>query len=200
MKAIMVTEPTVKTTSVTLLERVRSGDEEAWHRLFNLYGPLVLHWCERWGVTGPDADDVRQDVFRAVAGGLENFKRDRPGDTFRGWLRIVTRSKLINHLQRQQKHPEAQGGTDAQLKFQQIAEQELPEDSPEDISALYHRALELVRQEFEVSTWQAFWRAAVEGQSPAIIATEMGVTSAAVRKAKSRVLNRLREELGDLIA
>ncbi len=190
----------MKTTSVTLLERVRVGDQEAWHRLFNLYGPLVLRWCERWGVTGADADDVRQDVFRAVAGGLENFKRDQPGDTFRGWLRVVTRSKLINYLQRQEKHPEAQGGTDAHVKLQQIAVQELPEDSPEDISALYHRALELVRLEFEVSTWQAFWRAAVDGQSPALIAAEMGVSSAAVRKAKSRVLNRLREELGDLIA
>jgi RNA polymerase sigma-70 factor, ECF subfamily len=190
----------MKTTSVTLLERVRGGDQDAWHRLFNLYGPLVLHWCEQWGVKGPDADDVRQDVFRAVAGGVENFKRDKPGDTFRGWLRIVTRSKLINHLQRQEKQPEAQGGTDAQFRFQQIAEQYLPEDSPREISALYHRALELVRLEFESSTWQAFWRAAVDGQSPAIIASEMGLTSAAVRKAKSRVLNRLREELGELIA
>jgi RNA polymerase sigma-70 factor, ECF subfamily len=190
----------MKTTSVTLLERVRGGDQDAWHRLFDLYGPLVLHWCERCGVSGPDADDVRQDVFRAVAGGVESFKRDKPGDTFRGWLRVVTRSKLINHLQQQQKHPEAQGGTDAQFKFQQIAQQELPEDTPEEMSALYHRALELVRLEFEVSTWQAFWRAAVDGQAPAVIAAEMGVTSAAVRKAKSRVLNRLREELGDLIA
>jgi RNA polymerase sigma-70 factor (ECF subfamily) len=190
----------VKTTSLTLLERVRGGDQDAWHRLFNLYGPLVLNWCERSGVSGADADDVRQDVFRAVATGLQQFKRDRPEDTFRGWLRVVTRSKLINHVQRKQKHPEAQGGTEAQLRFKQIAEQDLPEDSPDQLSALYHRALELVRLEFEDSTWQAFWRAAVDGHSPALIASEMGVTTAAVRKAKSRVLNRLREELGDLIA
>jgi RNA polymerase sigma-70 factor (ECF subfamily) len=103
-------------------------------------------------------------------------------------------------VQRKQKHPEAQGGTEAQLRFKQIAEQDLPEDSPDQLSALYHRALELVRLEFEDSTWQAFWRAAVDGHSPALIASEMGVTTAAVRKAKSRVLNRLREELGDLIA
>jgi RNA polymerase sigma-70 factor (ECF subfamily) len=189
----------VETTSVTLLERVRSGNQDAWHRLFNLYGPLVLRWCERWGVTGADADDVRQDVFRAVAGGVENFKRDKPGDTFRGWLRIVTRSKVINHVQKQQKRPEAQGGTEAQIRLQQIAETDIPDDSAEEISALYHRALELVRLEFEVSTWQAFWRTAVDGQSPAVIAAEMGISNAAVRKAKSRVLSRLREELGELI-
>lgn len=190
----------MKTTSITLLERIRGGDQDAWHRLFKLYGPLVLHWCEQWGVAGADAEDVRQEVFRSVAGGVDNFKRERPGDTFRGWLRVVTRSKLINHLQRQQKLPEAQGGTDAQLRLQQISDQDHSDDPPEEMSALYHRALELVRLEFEISTWQAFWRAAVEGQSPAVIAAEMGVSTAAVRKAKSRVLIRLREELGELIA
>jgi RNA polymerase sigma-70 factor (ECF subfamily) len=41
--------------------------------------------------------------------------------------------------------------------------------------------------------------AAVEGQAPAEIAADLGMTAAAVRKAKSRVLLRLREEIGDLI-
>jgi RNA polymerase sigma-70 factor (ECF subfamily) len=189
----------VNTTSVTLLGRVRSGDGEAWRRLFHLYGPLVLRWCERWGVNGPDADDVCQDVFRAVAAGIDGFHRDRPGDTFRGWLRTVTRSKILNHFQRRQKQPTAQGGTEAHANLQHIADQELSDDSPEEMSALYHRALELVRGEFEPSTWQAFWRAAVDGHAPSLIAAEMGVTSAAIRKAKSRVLNRLREELGELV-
>jgi RNA polymerase sigma-70 factor (ECF subfamily) len=75
----------------------------------------------------------------------------------------------------------------------------LPEDAPEDLTGLYHRALELVRGEFEERTWQAFWRATVEGHAPADIAADIGVTPAAVRKAKSRVLLRLRQEVGDLI-
>ena len=40
----------------------------------------------------------------------------------------------------------------------------------------------------------------VDGQMPADIAADLGVTPAAVRKAKSRVLHRLRQEIGDLIA
>src|SRR5205807_4448480 len=100
--------------------------------------------------------------------------------------------------------PEAQGGTDAQHRLQQIAQPETPlpddaEDPEEELIRLYHRALELVRDEFEQRTWQAFWRAAVDGQAPADIAADMGMSAAAVRKAKSRVLRRLREEIGDLI-
>jgi RNA polymerase sigma-70 factor (ECF subfamily) len=187
-------------TSLTLLERVRGQDQEAWRRLFQLYGPLVKRWCNSRSVIGQDADDVTQDVFQAVAKGLDNFRRDREGDTFRGWLRGITRNKLLDHFRRRGKHPEAQGGTDAQRLLQQIAEQDLPEDTGEDLSGLYHRALELVRSEFEERTWQAFWRAAVDGHAPADIAADLGVTPAAVRKAKSRVLHRLRKEVGDLIA
>jgi RNA polymerase sigma-70 factor, ECF subfamily len=189
-----------KPTSPTLLQRIQDRNEEAWQRLFRLYGPLVERWCNLRGVTGQDADDVGQEVFQAVATGLENFRRDRPGDTFRGWLRGITRNKLLDHFRRRQNRPEAQGGTAAHQQLQQIAEQELPEDSAEDLSGLYHRALELVRAEFEPRTWEAFWRAAVEGQPPDLIAADLGVTSAAVRKAKSRVLLRLRQEVGDLIA
>jgi DNA-directed RNA polymerase specialized sigma24 family protein len=61
------------------------------------------------------------------------------------------------------------------------------------------RALQLERNDFEPRTWEAFWRAAVEGQRPDLIAADLGAMPAAVRKAKSRVLHRLREELGELL-
>lgn len=188
-----------KLTSLTLLERVRGRDEDAWRRLVSLYGPLVLRWCSRSGVTGLDADDVQQEVFQAIATGLESFRRDREGDSFRGWLRGITRNKVHDHFRRRAKHPEAQGGADAHLQLGQVADQEWPEDEAADLSDLYQRALELVRSDFEPRTWEAFWRAAVEGQRPDLIAAELGVSSAAVRKAKSRVLRRLREELGELL-
>ncbi len=65
-----------KPTSDTLLVRIRARDEDAWRRLLHLYAPLVLHWCDQWGVRGQDADDIRQDVFQAVAVGLERFHHD----------------------------------------------------------------------------------------------------------------------------
>ncbi len=46
----------------------------------------------------------------------------------------------------------------------------------------------------------AFWRVAVEDLSPSEVAAEMGISANAVRQAKSRVLRRLKEEMGDLIA
>lgn len=189
-----------QSTSLSLLERIRNREEDAWRRLFHLYSPLVLHWCKRRDVSGQDAEDVLQDVFQAVAAGLESFRRDRPGDTFRGWLHGITRNKLLDHFRRLGKQPHAAGGSEAHRQLEEIAEQETTEDPPDVLGALYHRALELVRGEFEPRTWQAFWRSAIEGHDTAAIAADLGVTSAAIRKAKSRILHRLRQEVGDLLA
>jgi RNA polymerase sigma-70 factor (ECF subfamily) len=188
-------------TSLSLLERARHRDQEAWQRLEYLYAPLIQHWCRGEGVVGPDAEDVRQEVFQAVALALGAFRRDRPGDTFRGWLRVITRRKLLDLRRRQQRQPDGEGGSGAHRRLLQVPGPADPDedDSPAQVTALHHRALDLVRGQFEDRTWQAFWRCAVEGQAPGEIAQDMGTTPAAVRQAKSRVLRRLKEELDDLL-
>ena len=62
---------------------------------------------------------------------------------------------------------------------------------------LFGRAVSLIRDEFEPRTWQAFWLTAVEGRTPTEVSAELGMSPGAVRVAKSRVLQRLREELGE---
>jgi RNA polymerase sigma-70 factor (ECF subfamily) len=189
-------------TSRTLLERARAADQRAWQRLEFLYKPLVFYWCGRGGVTGADAEDVAQEVFQAVSVGLDGFHRDRPTDTFRGWLRGITRHKVLDFHRGRARHPSASGGTTAHQQLQQVADPaaSLEDDDPtQQTTWLYQRAMELVRSEFEMKTWQIFWRAAVAGHPVDMIAHDFGVTPAAVRKAKSRVLHRLKDEMGDLI-
>jgi RNA polymerase sigma-70 factor (ECF subfamily) len=64
---------------------------------------------------------------------------------------------------------------------------------------LLRRALEMLQHEVEERTYQAFWRAAVEGHAAADIAADLGLTVNAVYLAKGRLLRRLREEFGELI-
>ena len=71
-------------------------------------------------------------------------------------------------------------------------------ESFEQDSGFTHRVMKLIRAEFEDHTWRAFWRSAVEGHSTAEIAGDLGMSKGAVRQAKYRVLQRLREELEDL--
>src|SRR5262245_57176962 len=151
-----------RSTSLSLLERIRGGDAAGWRRVVDLYSPLVLHWCRRWGVQGADADDVLQEVFHAAAQGIASFRRERAGDTFRGWLRAITRHKLLAFWRGHGKQPDAFGGSSALQRLQELPEPD-PGEDPEDaeqVSAVFHRALGLLRSEFEEHTWRAFWRVA----------------------------------------
>jgi RNA polymerase sigma-70 factor (ECF subfamily) len=189
--------------STSLLVRVQTSDPAAWERLVSLYSPLVYRWCRQRGLQAADAADVGQEVFRAVARKIADFRRERPGDTFRGWLRIITRNKIRDHLRRQQRGATGVGGTEAQRQLLQLPSEDADADDPaseaSEATFVYHRALELLRQEFEERTWQAFWRVAVGDQVPAEVAAELGITVNAVYVAKSRILRRLREEFADLL-
>jgi RNA polymerase sigma-70 factor (ECF subfamily) len=189
-------------TSRSLLERLKADDAAAWDRLVGLYSPLVYRWCRRWGLREQELADVLQDVFQAVVTHIASFRKERASDTFRGWLRTISRNKVNDYFRRQGREPEGIGGTEAQTRFAGLPEPRLPEggSSSEDRSdqLLLGRVLDLIRGEFEDRTWQAFWRTAVDGQSPVDVADELGTSAGAVRVAKSRVLRRLREELGEL--
>jgi RNA polymerase sigma-70 factor (ECF subfamily) len=167
-----------------------------------LYAPLVFSWCRGWGLKAEDAADVFQEVFQAVAAHLNGFRRERSGDTFRGWLRTITRNKVNDLFRRRQREPEGVGGSEAQAILGQVPQTGLPEN-PETVeeaeNALLHRALEIIRSEFEPRTWEAFWQTAVEGRAAVDVAADLSMTPGAVRVAKSRVLHRLRADLCDLL-
>jgi RNA polymerase sigma-70 factor (ECF subfamily) len=190
-----------QSTSLSLLERARRRDPQAWDRLLQLYRPLVLFWCRRAGLHGPDAEDVSQEVFAAVAGGLERFHCDQPGDTFRGWLRGITRNQVLLCYRRRHHQPPAEGGAGWD-QLEQVPDPLAEPDAEEqaEVGQVYQRALEQVRGDFEDRTWQAFCRTVLDGRSPASLTAELGMTAPAIRQAKARVLRRLKEEVGDLLA
>jgi len=184
-------------TSLSLLARARAHESAAWERLVELYAPLVHHWLRRCGLSPEDTADLFQEVFRSVSEHLALFRRDRPGDTFRGWLRTITRNKVRDHFRRQDE-AQAKGGSDAQQLLQALPDQ----DDPSEDGLLQHqvrRVLESLKGEFEPRTWDAFWEVQMEERDTADVARQLSMTAAAVRKARYRVLRRLREELADLL-
>jgi RNA polymerase sigma-70 factor (ECF subfamily) len=211
--------------SSTLLESVKARRPEAWRRLVDLYGQVVYRWCRKSGLKAEDAADVVQEVFSAVAMHVADFHRQQARDSFTAWLSTITRNKIRDHFRHITGRPQAPGGTTAQQIMQEIPQPgpavESEGDSPifadhrfatvpeklgqspaldliEAEKILSRRAVELVRSEFEPRTWEAWWNTAVEGRPAADVAAEMGMSLAAVYKAKSRVLLRLRQELAGL--
>ena len=187
-------------TASSLLQRAKSRDETAWNHLIQLYGPLVYYWCRKAQLQAADAADIVQDVFHGVATGLGNFQRTHTG-SFRGWLRVITRNKIYNFIQRQQKQPQATGGSTAHVAIQQFPDPQAESIDDSSIDLKRHdqlsQALECLRSEVKDSTWQIFWRTTVERHEPIEVSRELGIRLGTVYQAKSRSLTRLRELLAD---
>jgi RNA polymerase sigma-70 factor (ECF subfamily) len=190
----------IGSTASSLLKGLRGQAPGAWDRLFGLYSPVVYHWACRAGLQSADAADVVQEVFRSVVTNLPGFRRERPGDSFRGWLWTITQNKIRDLHRRGIHRVEAVGGTDAQQILMQV-----PQDSSSGSGDAFRtsgdprliHALGQIRLEFEDRTWRAFWGVVVEGRTAADVAAALGMSANAVYVARSRILRRLRDELGE---
>jgi RNA polymerase sigma-70 factor (ECF subfamily) len=185
-------------TSSTLLRQVKAQSPVAWNRLVSLYSRLVYRWCRKAGLQPADAADVGQEVFRAVARKIAVYRHDRSGDTFRGWLRRITRNKICDWAR---KKPPVYTGFPwiGRLRRRpQLPAWDLPEpderSNAEERWVVYRAACELIRAEFEERTWQAFWQTTIEEIAVDDVAAGLHMSTNAVRLAKSRVLRRLRKE------
>ena len=187
--------------SSSLLVLARQGDARAWDRLVQLTSPLVHRWCRRAGVQEADILDVGQEVYWAVVSRLAAFRRDRQGDSFRGWLRTITKHKVRDHWRRRKVRPPAAGddGPPPWDEWPAGGEGDAAAELAEERRLLCQRAVGLIQVEFEEKTWQAFWRVEIDEQAPAEAAAALGVSVNAVYLARSRVRKRLREEFADLL-
>jgi RNA polymerase sigma-70 factor (ECF subfamily) len=189
----------VGSTSETLLEGVRVHSAAAWEQLIVLYAPVVYSWARRTGLRSEDAADMVQEVFLAVDRNLPSF-RHGPGDTFRGWLWTILKNKIYDLGRRKKDRPEAEGGSDAYqrlLHAPEAPEMNSTESGGSPRSALLTRALNHIRSDFKEESWRAFWGVVMEGRRPTDVASALGLSVNAVYIARSRILRRLRDELGE---
>jgi len=183
-------------TPASLLIRLNRPDSQhSWEQFVELYTPLLYHWALRLWPNEHDAADLVQEVFLVISKRLAEFTYDRD-KSFRGWLRTILLNK-VRDRRRRVNVPIATGGVDL--------DQLSGADGPDDLSDtdyrefLVARALQVMKTQFQETTWKACWAHVVEGRPASEIAQELGISANAVYVAKSRVLRRLRQELEGLL-
>ncbi len=190
-----------RSVSSSLLDGLRAQEAGAWQRFVDLYGPIIYRWCRRAGLSAEEAEDLVQDVLVATARSLPGFQRRQPGDSFQGWLYGIARHKIRDYWRSRNRVAQAEGGSEAHRRLAQMAEPpELSQaECRADRIALFGRVCELIQSQFEPSTWQAFWLLVVDQRSGPEVSRQLGLTLPAVYQAKYRVLQRVRQEFGDLL-
>jgi RNA polymerase sigma factor (sigma-70 family) len=186
-------------THPSLLVRLRDhSDEHAWCEFTEIYGPLVYQLAKRRGLQEADAQDLVQEVFRAVARAIERYDPDPARGSFRGWLSRIAGNLIINLLIAQKRHPRGTGETDVLRLIEQQPDPNREESvlfETEYRRSLLAWAAERVRPAFSELAWQAFWQTGVEGKAPKAVALALGMSLGTVYQYKSRVVARIRREI-----
>jgi RNA polymerase sigma-70 factor (ECF subfamily) len=179
------------------LVRVRdASDHQAWYEFTEIYRPVIYRLARGKGMQHADAEDLAQQVLLAVASAIGRWEEDSERARFRTWLRRVADNAIINALTRGVPD-RAEGGTD------RLTEQTAREGPDSDLLRIEYRrevfrwAARQIRDEFQPATWGAFWLTAVEGRDASEVAATLGKSAGAVYAAKSRVMRRLREKVGE---
>ena len=89
-------------TSPTLLSEVADWqDHPAWVRFRDRYDPLLRRWCRGYGLDEDSIDEVCQRIWIELADRMRTFEYD-PNRTFRGWLRRLCESRVLDFLRQRQ--------------------------------------------------------------------------------------------------
>ncbi len=189
-------------TRQSLLIRAQAGDEASWQDLADLYRPFLTNWLRQQSLPEHDRDDLTQEILVSVVKSLPSFQHSgRPG-AFRSWLRAIASKRLSDYWRSREPQAPVTGGSVVADMLNAVADpdSELNRRWDEEHDRYVLRCLfDLVEQEFEPNTFKAFRRLTLDDASGAQVAAELGMSVGAVYVAKSRVLQRIREEAAGLI-
>lgn len=181
-------------TSLSLLKRLQLGEDgQDWVAFCELYHPLLMNWCKRQVGNIEDTEDVVQNVFMDIFRNIKYFKHEGKPGTLRAYLKRILRSKVSNLYR--ERVPEL-------VDFDELDELILlshSNNTAEACEKLFRQACEIVKCEFEETTWLAFIRTHMGHEKAESVGVDMGLSRNSVYVSRCRIIIRIKECLADLI-
>jgi RNA polymerase sigma-70 factor (ECF subfamily) len=193
-------------TSPTLLSNVADWeDHPAWVRFRDTYHPRLVRWCSGYGLGAEAIDEICQRIWCELAWRMRTFEYD-PSGSFRGWLRRLCESRVLNYLRERRSHRPfsldereddlAAGGGGIACKPADTENE--GEDAPDpDLRLILDAGKKIqsaVGARVKPHNWEAFLLVAIYDWSVGRTAQALGMTRAAVYAAKERISRMLRDE------
>ncbi len=173
-------------------------DDAAWVRLVSVCEPLLYGWLRCQNLQHVDIEDLVQETLATLALEAQTFQPIGHPRAFRCWLYKVLTNRL-RAFRRSQRvrsicHSDSRlldGLADFIHDSRSDLKRQLDIDHDSHVAC---QAMERIEPEFQLKTWQAFRRVAIEGVDPKSVAAELNLSLDSVYAAKSRILRRLRQE------
>lgn len=187
-------------THASMYMPIQRGEDrpEAWNAMHACYHDVIVVWCRRRGLSQACAEDLAQDIWLKLINDIHKY--DPTKGKMRSWLKAVVNNALTDFWRRQRSRPVREGiGGSAFL--QRLGAFAGPEAADELSVAIECEAtssaaglLDRVRSRLHETTWQAFYQTLVEKRPAKDVASELGISIAAVYKYTYRVKQMLHEE------
>ena len=185
-------------TRSSMILELQAPSAARWKSFVLVYSPLLRFWIARKQVPDSAQDDILQECLKSIFLGIGEFRRHKfESGSFRGWLRTIVNRRVADYFRTSLDNKTAPPEL---VMVVETREQRDPAELVAEEAALKEleaRALHLIRESTAPRTWQMFWLSTVEQVPTVEIADQFGVTPAAVRVAKARVIGRLRRMFVD---
>ena len=192
-------------TRHSLIERLRDLDDAAaWQEFFDTYWKLIYCAAVKSGLSDSEAEDVVQETVIGVARKMGTFHYDPQTCSFKGWLMLVTRCRIIDHLRKRQTHPNSFvalpsdttttgaglqiADPAAEVRFEGMWDEEWRKN-------LVDAAMERVKQSVKPEHYQIFYLHSVKNMLARDIGRLLGVSTAKVYVVRHRVARLVRREV-----
>jgi RNA polymerase sigma-70 factor (ECF subfamily) len=88
-------------TRSSLIRRLRDWqDHGSWQDFFDTYWKLIYAVAIKAGLSESEARDVVQETVVAVAKQMRDGGYDRARSSFKNWLCLITRRRIVDHFRR----------------------------------------------------------------------------------------------------
>jgi len=197
----------VYSTRVTLLDKVRGNDDEAWNEFCDFYWDLIHGWAMRMGCSESQSKDVFQDTIINLLKQLQGFNYNPGKGCFRGFLKTIVRRRVSDTFRRNKRYINASAfQTEGNENFELMDQYEhdlQPETLDEDLvwlNSILRQALRSAYSRIDETTYKSFCLYVLEEQPIEKVMEQLNIEKqGAIYQQKSRFLTILKKEFHRLL-
>lgn len=204
----MSQEPASIHTRQTLLSRLKDwGDDESWRTFFNTYWKLIYDVALRSGLSDAEAQDVVQETVISVAKKIPEFNYDPKVGSFKSWLLILTRWRILGQFRKRKKNQINASALDTQELGDTDFLEQVPDPEGVQLETLWDEewqknllemAQNQVKKQATPKDYQIFDLWVMKEVPAREVARSVGVSLAHVYVAKHRVMSLMKKEVKKL--
>lgn len=162
-----------------LNDRLRTGEEKAFHQLFMLLYARLVNYCDLFIKDRDLANDLVQDCFVKLWERRNDIKENT---SIEGFMFIMLRNHCFNYLRKNKLSHMIRLNSEDVAELQQLYQLDFMDKEEELIEVQLARSIHKGLNELPQRRKEVFIKCKIEGKKQSVVAEELGISVKAVEK------------------